>query len=407
MNLKQIGPFAGMNNRRPDTRLANADGSTFLRNAVNVDLTASGTLKRRPGVELAIAGADAHSLWGSDQAAYYIDGTDLCEVAQGIKKNVIRSGLIPGRRASFARVGEDVYWSNGIVIERITAGISGAAGAPTPNPVPVVTYGSGGSLPAGIYQVAFTQVIDGEESGSTWPQMIEIPANGRIDVSGIDAGTAVNVYMTPANGDVLFLVAELDGASSTTFTVMPALRRQIPTLGLCPMPAGHIVRYYNGRLLVARDNILYYSEPYAPALHNPMRGYIPFPERITVMEPCDNGVYVASDTTRWLDGPDIDKAEAVEVLPYGAVEGTGSCPENDKAVYWFSTRGMVIGDASGSVKNIQEDTVAVDPAAVGAALYREQDGLRQAITSLFGTEASVAAATSFMDAEIVRKESML
>ena len=61
-----IGPFAGINNRLPDHKLGivsrGQKSGDYLRNAVNVHLTSAGTLQRRKGTTLVLAGADRHSL---------------------------------------------------------------------------------------------------------------------------------------------------------------------------------------------------------------------------------------------------------------------------------------------------------------------------------------------------------
>lgn len=411
---KSIGPFVGLNNRVPDHQLAIVErgrkAGDYLRNAVNVDLTASGTLQRRPGTEQVLPMSGAHSLWSDEHAAFFVADGTLYQLSDTLQATALRTGLVPGRSVSYARVSGDVYWSNGLLIERITAGVSGPAGVPPLNPAPVVSAASGGSLPAGLYQVALTRrSASGEESGSTTPVQVSVPENGTISVTGIAGGTDfVSVYMSPPNGDMLFRAAVLPaGQSVVSFPAMPALAGRLQTLLMRPMPAGQIVRYAHGRLLVASGSMLYFSEPFAPALHNPSKGYIPFPERITVVEPTDGGVYVVADETYWLAGPDITQSEVVTKLPYGAVEGTSGQNPRDKTVFWFSSQGLVVGTPDGQVKNLQEDAVSVDPASSGATLYREQNGMRQLVSSLFGSGTSVAAASSFMSAEIVRKESML
>mgnify|MGYP007118495220 CR=1 FL=1 len=70
-------------------------------------------------------------------------------------------------------------------------------------------------------------------------------------------------------------------------------------------------------------------------------------------------------------------------------------------------RDRIVADARGQAKNVQEATVAVEPAASGATLFREQDGMRQLVSSLAGAQTSRAAAESFMTMEVVRKENML
>ena len=97
----------------------------------------------------------------------------------------------------------------------------------------------------------------------------------------------------------------------------------------------------------------------------------------------------------------------MEILPYGAVAGTSARMENSTDVVWFSTRGLIVGNAQGQVKNMQEETVAVGSAQVGATLCREQDGVRQVVASVSPTSTTRAAASSFMTMELRRKENML
>jgi len=76
---------------------------------------------------------------------------------------------------------------------------------------------------------------------------------------------------------------------------------------------------------------------------------------------------------------------------------------NQNKVWWMSEKGIIVGDQSGEVKNIQEANNVVPHAQAGASAFVEQNGLRQMLTTLFGAEQSRAAASSFMDAEIVRR----
>lgn len=403
-----IGPFVGVNNRLPDHQLSVVDrgrkAGDYLRNAVNVDLTNSGTLSRRQGVERDVEGADCHSFWSDGVSAYYVDGTTLYKYP----RTPIFSGLTPSLRVSYAKGPTgDVYLSNGLIIKRLANDTLYEVGVPVPNPAPSVVAEVGGSLPAGVYQVAITALAaDGEESGTTWPTQVDVPENGKLRVGNLPGGL-VNVYLSTANGDLLFHAATTS-ASEYVIPVVGALGPQPTTLHLRPMPAGGVVRWFNGRLLVASGATLFYSEPFSPALYNPIRGYVPLPDEITVVAPCDNGVYVATrSATFWLAGPDVSAAEVAPVLPYGAPDGVFGVFPNTMDVWWFSDRGIVVGNTQGQVKNVQEESVAVARAASGGGLYREQNGVRQIVASLFGSETSSAAASSWMEAEVIRKENML
>lgn len=407
-NTAPIGPFVGINNRLPDHQLGIVErgrkAGDYLRNAVNVDLTAAGTLQRRKGSTLAQAGADCHSLWSDGEQAFYVDGDTLYQYP----RIALRSGLVPGRRVSWCKTPtDDVVWTNGTVLERIRAGSSASMGLPVPNPAPTVSASAGGSLKAGVYQVAITAAnADGEESGATWPVQVTVPEGGRIQVSDLP-GTLTNIYISPLNGDALYLAATTT-ASSYVIPVSGALGQSLQTLGLRAMPAGEIVREHFGRLLVASGSTLYYSEPFGYALHNPQRGRIHFGGRITLLAPVQGGCYVGTETeTFWLPGGDIEKTEIIELLPYGAVPGTDTALENQTGVAWMSARGLIVADAQGQAKNVQEDTVAARPAQIGATLYREQDGVRQLVAAVSGAQESRAAANSYMTMEVVRKENML
>lgn len=406
MSNPKLGPFVGLNNRAPAHQLAVVERGRkvgdFVRNAVNVDLTAAGTLQRRPGTTREVVGTEAHSLWGDGIVGYYVDGENL----KRFPDTVLRGGLTPGLRVSFAKDAlGGIVWSNGVEIERIVGTTSLPLIPQTPNPEPTVTVAAGGALSAGAYQVAVVAVEAGVESAPTWPVQVVVPEGGRINVSGL-AGT-VRVYASACDGDVLFLNEETSSAS-TSIAVPPLTDSpQLTTVGLRPLPPGHIVRTFRGRTLVANGSTLYMSEPYALGLYNPLRGFIPLPARITVCEPCDDGVYLCADQTYWLGGKNVVDSELLSVLPYGGVEGTGGARPEEKSVFWYSPRGAIVGRPSGQVKAVQEDAVAVDAAVAGAMAYREQNGLRQLVASVFGTQPSVAVATSFAEAEVIRKESML
>lgn len=404
-NTTPIGPFSGINNRLPDHQLGVVErgrkAGDYLRNAVNVDLTAAGTLQRRKGSTLVVPGSDCHSLWSDGEQAFYVDGTNL----KRFTGEVVATGLAYGRPVSFCKAPtSDVIWTDGVRLEAID---QGAVAVPTPNPAPTVTASTGGALHAGHYQVCITAVAaDGRESGSTWPVQVQVQDSGRIEVSGLP-GTLVNIYVSPLNGDALYLTASTT-ASSYIIPVMGAQGAQCQTLNLRPLPAGRFVREYHGRLLVADGSGLYYSEPWAYGLYNPLRGYIP-QAGITLLEPGQTGVYVATaGKTYWLSGLDVDQVERVsELLPYGAIEGSAAHLENSNDIAWFSVRGLVIGTQDGQVKNMQEENIAVGAAQAGATLYREQDGMRQLVAAVSGAQESRAAANSYMTMEVVRKENML
>ena len=407
----KIAGVVGMNNRLPDYKNRIGEKS-YVRNAVNVDATDGLTLKRRKGVERLLSGDDVHSLWSAEGHAYFVDYQELHRVALDTFEDDPNYGsVVAGRRVSYTLLPDgSALAMNGVDAHWLVLGEASPRPFYVPRPAtdPLLTYSAGGSLPVGFYQVVYTLVdAYGREGPATLPQVLELTAPGTLTVSDVDqsVGYTPVVYMTHANGDVFFEVPLTIIAGVGTISVMQPTGRRCPTLLMDNMPCGTIVRSNNGRLFTASGNVLYYSEPYSLS-HNPLKGFIPFAAPITMVEPCGNGLYVAAGQTYWLGG-DIASAGLSTVLPYGAVAGAASGTETDTNVWWMSTRGIVLGNENGQVKNIQEAEVAVNPGQAGAALFREQDGVRQLIASVFGARSTVAAAGTWMEAEIGRKETIL
>lgn len=395
----------GMNNRAPDFRLRTQQGYQ-LRDAVNVDVTTSGTLRSRAGYQQAIAGADAHSLWSDDTNALYVDAGILYWLTAGpagLVRTQVTTGV--GRAVSYFSAPEGgVYWTDGVRLERAVAGASVRLNPATPVLQPSIVASTGGALVAGTYTVCFTAVdAAGRESAHTHPVQVAVPANGKITLAlGTTPALPIKVYVSDVDGGVVHAAVRIVSAG-TVAVDQPPLGGECPTWGMAAMPAGSIVRHFNGRLMTVVDSMLYVSEPFAPGLYRPESGFIPFQAPITIMEPVQGqspGTYVVADQTYWLPG-DITQASIVNVLPYGAVAGSSQNRVDREVVHWMSVRGLIQASTGGEVKNLQEDKIAITPTAFGATFVRDDNGTRQAVTSMYGkSTAQVAVATTYMDAEV-------
>lgn len=399
----KLGSFApGINNRLEPTKLATTlpdrSAGTYLYGADNVDLGGDGYLKRRPGRERVLT-ANCHSLWGDQMGAYVVADDALAKLSM---LNEATAGLITVRNAigpypvSYSRGADgDVYWSNAIVIRRIANSADRPIAPSAPNPEPVCTITSG-ALAAGQYLIAFTQqTIDGE-SPATTVRALDLPANSGVSIA---SATSVCVYMSACDGDVLTLQA-LNITAGTVVTHVNNTTRCM-TLNRAVMPAGQIVRHFQGRMLVAAGTVMYVSDPYYYGLYNPSAGYIPFPSAVTVIAPTDNGVYICADKTYWLSN--VESGELQEVLPYGGLLGSdGRSPDNE-TVFWQSPRGLVVADKNMSVKNVQEKALDFGAASSGASLYRERDGMAHVVASRASASLPAAAASSYMEARVIQK----
>ena len=113
---QSIGPFPlGMDNRVPDYKMALPDeAGHLLRDALNVDVTAQGTVKTRAGYALTHAGNDCHSLWSPVEGDYalYVDDGDLYRIDTA--KALVASGFGNATPVRYTQVYEAVYFTDGL-----------------------------------------------------------------------------------------------------------------------------------------------------------------------------------------------------------------------------------------------------------------------------------------------------
>ena len=390
--------FSGMDTRLPDHQLVKVtrDRARVLipRELRNLLVTDQGGLTGRAGFTQHIAGTEIHSLWsdGHEKAFFVESGTLKAFTGASLYTGVVRE-------VSYAELGTDVYWSDGAYLGCIHQGANHLAAQPAPNPAPTVTPAAG-VLPLGVYQIAIT-LLDtrGVESPATWPESVELLAPGGLAITNLPSGRIANIYMAPAGATQLQLVGP--AINSVTINTLPQLGHTLQTDGLAPMPAGRIVRSFNGRLLVASGSALYFSEPFAPALYRPTEGFIPFPDRVTMVRPNDEGVYVGTtQATYWLAGADIAKSEVMPVSTIGVADGSDSVVDPDAGVVqWFAHDGLVRADRSGKTTTMQRETAPAAKADRATTVFVDAGHTRHSVASSFVNSSAVTAG-SFMDAEI-------
>mgnify|MGYP001415127197 CR=1 FL=1 len=406
-----LGPFLGISNRREDFLLHTKDGD-YLKGAENVDITNQGSIKRRRGASKIVSCSDGHSLYGNEFATFYADGPTLYRVKGDDAVAVVSikqfDGVTPvalpfRRQLSFAHDGINTIFSDGLANWRILSDDRAAPlGPPSPNRVALTTAGTGGALAAGLYTVVITYLDAAGRESEADAYQVEVAAAGTVVISSLPATfptwvAAIQIYITQPNGDVPFLERQMLAPSTTiTIALAPHAGGRCLTRGLDPMPAGDILRFGNGRTWSAKGNIAYYSEPWAVHLNN--LGFIPFPHNVTLLEVVPGGTFIGTSTHTYFVGANPEAGEFTTIFPYGAIPRTsGRLPEST-GCFWMSTRGLCVGSADGTVKNLQESEIFIDPARVGATMVREQDGLRQYIAGLFDNSAAHTSVGSFMEA---------
>jgi len=394
----KIERFTGINNRQPIDRLKPDEGGGMpVRDAVNVDLSASGTFQTRQGSSSILAAQDARSAFSVDSTGALIAVGDELHKFNGTLLTKLDDLGSAFARVAYVKTPMGVVWSDGYFTKLVKNWSSGRLLPSKPNPQPTFTVSTGGSLVQGDYMLCFAAVFpDGRRSPMTIPLVAEVPQNGRITVDVGSQANSVQVFMTAPDGSVFYKQGQLssgvlniglhnDSGEPIRFEVEDEI------------PPARILAFRNGRVFAATGGMLVYTQPWS-LLHRPGVDYIPLPENIRLLAAVDAGVFVATDSKTWFLSGEPQEASFTEVAPYGAVEGTLTEVPNSTDLMWFTPRGQIRASQDGSFNLLQDKQIQFPAAAVGAAVYRETNGMRQFIATLSEPVPSGSvAARSFME----------
>jgi hypothetical protein len=158
-----------------------------------------------------------------------------------------------------------------------------------------------------------------------------------------------------------------------------------------PLPAGQFIEVHKGCLLVAKDNILYISDPLCD-YYDVRTGYRIFNKRITMLRSIvDNGIYVSDDQVWFIKGKGNDEFARDGVFPSPAIPYTDilvagkyvdDSIDGDVAI-WTSENGICLGDNSGKVVNLTEARYTFTARGRGTAFVRDKNNVRHYINSLY------------------------
>ena len=409
-----IDSWKGLNNVLAPERTEQG----YLKTAENIDIDKSGGIRKRKGYTLAISG-EVHSLWseGNDCIAV-IDG-NLVRISSDYSTTNLVSN-IGDERLSYVKEDGAIYYTSVSHTGIIEGNTVVPFGIEAPNPHPSLSA-TIGNLTAGEYQVTLTYVtVDGRESGARLAQQLTFSSGNKgISVTGIptSADSRVNrvrVYCSTPNGEVLYLIAELaNGTSSYTITDVSQGVTPLKSFNVYQAPKGQIIRYAHGRMWIAQDNILWFSEPFSPEWWKPHSNFQVYEERITAVMPTEGGMWVAADQLYYISGKDPAGVSRKAVEPVRAVEGTDVkivgayiFIENTPIGYkWLVTtdKGIYVCFNDGLALNMTEKNVAFPQAADGTAMFVQEEGINRYVSQLRKEQdTNNAAVGDLVTAEIVR-----
>ena len=375
MNPVKIGPFLGENNRLERFALdLNTEGGAgrYLAGTQNVQIDRAGRLTRAQGTTLVQSLTSGRSGFSHGEFNLLADGTDLLSVIAFSPFSAVAVDSISTNPVAYQPINDDIYYTDGVKLSYLDS-LGVAHSAITPVPVLSAATATSGNLPEATYQYLVTFFVGDVEGGASFKRSIELGDNSGLTIPLPSAPTGVThigVYCSGPGGEVPLLNSKVvAGTASVTITDVPT-GHECVTMLRAPMPAGGLLAFCNGRLLVASGNRLYYSEPYNFGLTHPGKNYIEFAEPITNIIVCKDSIYITAEQT-WCVTNLADPL-GDPVRPYGAVARTAVGFLYENKVCWLSERGLIIGDEGGQVQNIQEPALHLELSGVGASLETKE-----------------------------------
>lgn len=387
MPIKKIPAIAGMDNAREDEALERGGDSPSLhvRDALNLDISVTGRISMRHGVSLQTEKAFKW-LWQSSlhgDCFASLKGDWVKVDPQSWNHEILIAG------AGHGRLGHIVL--NNQVLMCSDAGLFSYDGRnaqcftlDTP-PAPYASLDSSGSLHEGQYNFAVSWLRNGAESGLSEISTVKCKGQGNVLVAfplcADPTVSHVRLYISEAGGGELRRAEDYPiGTDQVEIPLLPILGHAASTQFMDPMPQGKYLSLWRGRLINARANVLYFSQPLAFHLCDIRYGFIQLQQRITFVEPVDGGIWVGqSDHIVFLRGADlkqmtVEPKAGARPVPDSSFIADNALLDNIgsgglSAAVWLSEKGFAVGTADGQLlelhKGILKNISAHSGTAVG------------------------------------------
>ena len=219
--------------------------------------------------------------------------------------------------------------------------------------------------------------------------------NGSITLSGIAQPVAgqgiakINIYVSASGGEVMYLHGYV-AVGVTTYLIqsVEVTTREAPHRFLTGPPAGALLTSDSGRIYMAIDNMLAWTDPLGYSLFNPMRNYAMLDSDIKVLQAVPQGLWIVTEFggTFWLQGANPNEAQLLPKADYSAPLQSAVSIKDDNSIAWISYRGWVIGTKDGQLKNLSDDRIGVNQTGDRAiTLYREKNSIKQLVGLVSGS----------------------
>lgn len=383
-----------------------------LRRGVNVDVLDSGKLRRRKGYSLVLAAAQPHSLWSDGATAYFVENNTLRVFNENGTSTALGAVSTGVDKLAYVKVNNDVYFTSRSAKGKIRNSLLSNWGVEVPVTPPVLAV-TVGVLPPGTYFAAVTYLTaDGRESGASVLSSVTLAADGGVAITGLPIPvspdvTKKRVYLSTANGEVLYMAAELLAADLFANVSAPVTGAELRTAYLSEPPLGVALATVNGRVFIvdaADPRVVWYTEANDYDHVNRRRGYYMFGDAVTAIASTSNGLFVgAGATTYYISGAGNADASQRVVSDVGMIQGSVSYIPDSADAAWMTEQGPAIGKDGGEVQLLTRERMSPGGMLDTAAMVRDKDGVRQYVVVGSNMDSSALQAGSYAEAEIVRR----
>lgn len=353
--------------------------------ADNVLIESDGSVMPRAGY--APVTTNVHSLFKHKNVVYGLYNGLVCELYESTARPLSNTAIVG--KVTWGVLNDEPVLTNSTILARVSDGKVKQLGVEMPVPDPVSAMSPTLPLEAqnGEYAISFVNE-DGEEGPlSPLGTGFMEPTEPTVVGTRIYAPTSTTVYEKGEEkqqlGGMLYLVGSTGEAGAKAPLGTPA-----ETMNKARMPGGNFVRYWRGRLLVARGRTLYFSDPLRYGLYDQSRGFVTFEAKIDFIESIETGIFVALRNIGvvFLAGDSPEKwerrlADVVTAQP-GA---SGLIPtalmdlklqqKPEWVAVWMTNKGFALGLPSGNVMYPQADLLSGLPLGTGSLHFDGADRL--------------------------------
>lgn len=346
----------------------------------NVDVSKEGVVRRRPGYKRVVNQPGMHSLYVYGDKLLFVDRGALMLFDPETRVGDVL-GLVGDFPLGYTEYNGYVYVTNIQGCWRLDSGVL--------YPVGIVNNYSGG-LP-------FTVDHDNQ---TEWTHRVTVAASV-VSPYGEESGAKIigecDLSDLPESGDWGHLRLYSTSGAAGAWTLIGSVE-PCEVLGLEVLPGGHFITGHKGRLAVAVDNCVVFSEALRPHLYDPATNVVPFVGKIRMLVSNGDVLYVADDRGVWiLKGKDLFEASLEQVSSAIIVTGSAlvvpssalpagredmNISEGEDLVVFLTEHGYVGGRGNGSLVSLSRGLVKLPAGREGCTVLLERDGMAQLVSAI-------------------------